>query len=352
MDDEWSERPEKGPDINWPQVPLAVCAILYSYEGICLILPIESAMKEPKNFKFVFVSAMALVACLLAGVACICVMTFGTITNGSVTAFLLNTYQNDPSISFWIMLANTAVSVSVLLTYPLQLFPAVELMGPWMQSKLDKLTGKSSFNTAEYDYDDDLSAFEPLPPLPEHDVASLDSLPEPQYGFSEIENGDFTQINQKEDEDDIVSTARSAFSSIQDFIPKMTMPGDSPLLRAILVAITYVVAAAVPNVQALISLAGALAGSSTALLIPPVLELAWINHLEEIETEDSVVDIKTDQNKGSVYSWISPSMWWRTYRFDRIKCYLLFASGFVFMCIGTFASLADIVAIYRGGERR
>jgi proton-coupled amino acid transporter len=37
----------------------------------------------------------------------------------------------------------------------------------------------------------------------------------------------------------------------------------------------------VPNVESLVSLAGAVAGSSTALLIPPILELAWIRHLEK-----------------------------------------------------------------------
>ena len=38
---EWAERPTEPVEMNWREAPLALCAILYSYEGICLILPIE-----------------------------------------------------------------------------------------------------------------------------------------------------------------------------------------------------------------------------------------------------------------------------------------------------------------------
>jgi proton-coupled amino acid transporter len=41
---EWSDRPAETPGLYIPQAPLAVCAILYSYEGICLVLPVESAI--------------------------------------------------------------------------------------------------------------------------------------------------------------------------------------------------------------------------------------------------------------------------------------------------------------------
>ena len=79
--------------------------------------------------------------------------------------------------------------------------------------------------------------------------------------------------------------AASVVSSILDFpnqiMPTMILPGDSPQLRATLVVTTYTIAVIVPNVQALISLAGALAGSSCALIIPPILELAWLRHLSE-----------------------------------------------------------------------
>ena len=42
MGKEWDARPTKLPELHVPQMPLAACAILYSYEGICLILPIVS----------------------------------------------------------------------------------------------------------------------------------------------------------------------------------------------------------------------------------------------------------------------------------------------------------------------
>lgn len=38
---EWENRPTDPVEVNWKEAPLALCAILYSYEGICLILPIE-----------------------------------------------------------------------------------------------------------------------------------------------------------------------------------------------------------------------------------------------------------------------------------------------------------------------
>ena len=44
MGKEWDSRPDELPPLHVPQMPLAACAILYSYEGICLILPIVSTV--------------------------------------------------------------------------------------------------------------------------------------------------------------------------------------------------------------------------------------------------------------------------------------------------------------------
>ena len=42
----WNERPTDPIDVQWKEAPLALCAILYSYEGICLILPIERYSRD------------------------------------------------------------------------------------------------------------------------------------------------------------------------------------------------------------------------------------------------------------------------------------------------------------------
>jgi amino acid permease len=338
---EWPNRPDELPTINPSQIPLAVCAILYSYEGINLILPVESAMFDPQEFKKPFVIAMTMVAMILVSFSVICVVTFGYVNSGSVTAFLLEAYPEDHDITWWLMVANTAVSLSVLLTYPLQLFPVVELLGPYMSRYLS--CGKKDGIVDDND-DDDLSAFEPLPPLPEHDIPDWeDSMPMMEHQYNAT-----TEKEAETEEVEAGSITHSGVTSVQTLFPEMTLAGDSIQLRVFLVFMTYLVAVVVPNVQSLISLAGALAGSSSALLIPPLLELAWIRHIE--------VDICIDEEKeeeSSPWSIFLPGTgrfelgkWW----FDKLKCYALLTLGLLFFFIGTFAALADIVRIYLGGS--
>ena len=323
---EWPNRPQDDPiEFTASSSPLALCAILYSYEGINLILPVESAMKEPQHFAPVFVWSMVAVAAMLAIVAVSCVLTFGHVTNGSVTAFLVENYRDDTRIMMWLTMANTFVSLSVLLTYPLQLFPALELLGPWIVSKQWPAQD-------ENDVDDLLDGFEPLPPLPEHEALeeySVASMPDEH---------DYEGLNNEADDDD---TSKAGMSSVTSFFPELTMPGDSPQLRAGLVVGTYLVAVIVPNVQALISLAGAVAGSSTALLIPPLLELAFLWHLEK--EEHDMQGNEAEGVKRKVYANPFGPRW-----LEKIKCYCLLLLGSVFAGIGTYASIADIVKIYRG----
>jgi proton-coupled amino acid transporter len=115
---------------------------------------------------------------------------------------------------------------------------------------------------------------------------------------------------------------------------------------------TFLVAVMVPNVQALISLVGALAGSSTALLIPPMLELAWI---EQKQTDPmptaaaAIVVNDNDQHKKSCFGIVRvpkvPAYW-----FEKTKCYVLLLLGFVFFFVGTYSSVMDIVRIYQSGH--
>jgi proton-coupled amino acid transporter len=46
---QWPDRPQPYPTEiqQWGNVPLAICAVLYSFEGVCLILPIERSFAVP-----------------------------------------------------------------------------------------------------------------------------------------------------------------------------------------------------------------------------------------------------------------------------------------------------------------
>lgn len=340
---EWGTRPpEDLPTFQPAKAPSALCAILYSFEGICLILPVESAMKEPKGFKSAFIISMSLVALLLCLVSVLCVLAFGQVTNGSITAFLLEEYKGDQNATLWLMLCNTLVSLSILLTYPLQLFPAVELVGPavFEYTKRRVLEEEQSLN-----------GFEPtMADIPEHDEPSFDSLPEHDYGaigaiggLGDVNKTGMLPGTEKEDEEDKLSVSRlsSMGQSMIDMLPEMKLPGDSLQLRVGLVFITYAIAMVVPNVESLVSLAGAVAGSSTALLIPPILELAWIRHMEKQSTS-------CEREIADGQSWIVNGG--QKYRFERIKCWFLLALGVGFASFGVYFSIRDVLLIYFGPQ--
>mmetsp|Transcript_28039 Transcript_28039/g.68111 ORF Transcript_28039/g.68111 Transcript_28039/m.68111 type:complete len:446 (+) Transcript_28039:881-2218(+) len=332
---EWQNRPspDEWPTLNPVKSPMALCGILYSFEGICIILPVESAMQEPRKFLSAFVISMSIVTALLCGVAGLSVIAFGEVSNGSITAFLLEEYGDVDSLKFWLMVSNLLVSISIILTYPLQLFPAVELIAPMVQKynqrhgrkcggRCFSVGGKSSVAGSNDDDDDDeydLNGFEPLEEIPEHDVASLASLPSQHHDYGTLggkdTEGTGEGLKNNEDTEDAdasgaahsISRLSSMGQSVVEYInPEMQLPGDSPLLRACLVLGTYTVALVVPNVEALVSLAGAIAGSSTALLIPPILDLALIRHLEQRDEKREMQSIDSGTNDPPSISMLMP----------------------------------------------
>ena len=349
----WEDRPTDPIDIQWKSAPLALCAILYSYEGICLILPIESSMAEPRKFKKVFWYAMASIALILATVSNICVYAFGEVSNGSITAFLLEKYENNYTVTLFVMIANVAVSLSVLFTYPIQLFPVVEILGPDFSRFWSKLWGEPE-TAIDEDDEHDLTGFEPMPPLPEHDVADHDT----DFENFEVSNHDDDIDDEQEKEggpqpQDFLDLRNSYMSNITEVFPQWSGRYSNFILRILLVVLTYSVAVVVPNVQALISLAGAIAGSSSALLIPPMLELALIEHLEITSSEMNVTSSPKPLPSLSAQQ---PDFMWKLWGHDlsgkhwkkKLRCYILFWLGFVFFLIGTYASLSNIVMIWVG----
>lgn len=215
------------------------------------------------------------------------------------------------------------------------------------------------------DDDNDLTGFDPMPMVPEHDVVSLSSH-ENEHMYENFENdADGASPGNKDadsgEEDYAVTKSdritNSMISNVTDPFPTMSIRGDSIYLRTGLVFLTYLVAVIVPNVQVLISLAGALAGSSTALLIPPMLELALIDHLDskpDITASPKILPPSQQANNANTSSFKRLCRCDLTGKFwkKKLKCFVLFWSGFVFMLIGAYASISDIVAIWFNTEKK
>lgn len=303
--------------------PLALCAILYSFEGICLVLPVQSSMKHSENFGIAFVSAMVAAATMFALVAGLSVAAFGTVTNGSLTAFLLELYANDhPHWQNLLLLANVAVSLSVLLTYPLQLVPCFELLSGSVPSTTAAVRG-----SAIAEREQELLLFESVPRLPTvssngnlvADYVETQRHPSPRNNADRDWNHDRGVVNP-------LPTTAVAVGGGEDVQTRVVV---------VLVLLTYVAAIAIPNVESIIALAGALAGSSTALLLPPALQIAY-HHKQQRRRHHHHVD----------YGHITTTTPTARDAAVTIFPYVLFAGGLIFMVTGTYAALMDIVKIY------
>eukprot|EP00550_Attheya_septentrionalis_P004007 CAMPEP_0198289304 /NCGR_PEP_ID=MMETSP1449-20131203/7534_1 /TAXON_ID=420275 /ORGANISM="Attheya septentrionalis, Strain CCMP2084" /LENGTH=483 /DNA_ID=CAMNT_0043987611 /DNA_START=157 /DNA_END=1605 /DNA_ORIENTATION=+ len=256
----WGEH--VSPQVELSKVPIAMCAIMYSFEGVCLVMPVEQSMKHPKKFNRTFILAMVTTCIVYSSVGVTCVMAFGSISNGSITAFLMNNSDQYVGVD-WVILSNALVTLSVLFTYPLQLFPCIGLVAKIVQTR---------------------------------------SLSDDSGGV----NTDFIPLDTDE-----MANERDEEPTTEDL-----QDLDGPMLRAGLVIFTYIVAITIPNVQELISFAGAFAGSATALIIPPLIDLKFVLQ---------------SNRKTSLAA---------------IKCYLLLIIGLVFGIIGTSASIVDIYKVW------
>lgn len=270
---------------NLTKLSLATCAIMYSYEGICIIFPVESAMINPEKFTKIFNISMVAVCFIFASFSTFCVIVFGKVDDGSITADLMSNLE-DYNWRFCILTANFLVSICILFSYPLQMFPAIDLL-----SKLNTFEDVESTSILLKDEK-----------VREVDIGSNGSTYEDTPSSRKI--------------DQSVIAGYGSCPTVRDFETRLREKLDNSrnnILRLGLVFLTFLIALCVPNVQELISLAGALSGSSVALIIPPLIELHFVRQ-----------EKKTFLN------------------FEAINCIILLIIGVLYGFIGTIASLLEI----------
>ncbi|QIW99428.1 hypothetical protein AMS68_004946 [Peltaster fructicola] len=114
---------------------LTIGSAIFTFEGIGLILPIQSSMKEPQKFERLLYLVMAIITVIFTSVGILCYATFGEATKIQVIS---NFPQDDKLVNA----VQFIYSLAVLAGEPVQLFPAVRILETSLFG--ERATGKKS----------------------------------------------------------------------------------------------------------------------------------------------------------------------------------------------------------------
>ncbi|CAM1510099.1 Fc.00g004340.m01.CDS01 [Cosmosporella sp. VM-42] len=120
---------------NPTDFPLTLGSAIFTFEGIGLILPIQSSMKKPHHFPNLLYFVMFLITIIFTSVGALCYATFGEDTK-------IQVISNFPQDSPLVNAVQFLYSMAVLAGEPVQLFPAVRIIETSLFG--ERATGKKS----------------------------------------------------------------------------------------------------------------------------------------------------------------------------------------------------------------
>ena len=100
---------------------LFIGTAIFTYEGIGLIIPIQESMRKPQQFPAVLALVMVIVTTVFLSMGMLGYATFGSATE---TVIILNLPQTDRFVNA----VQFLYAVAILLSTPLQLFPAIRIL--------------------------------------------------------------------------------------------------------------------------------------------------------------------------------------------------------------------------------
>ncbi|KAI9502280.1 transmembrane amino acid transporter protein-domain-containing protein [Coemansia spiralis] len=106
---------------NPSKFPLLAGTAAFSYEGISLVIPIVESMEKKEKFNSVLTSSLVVCAALFVCIGAFSYMALGD----SVEAVVL---LNLPSGTVWTMGVQLLYSLAIIMSVPLQLFPAIRII--------------------------------------------------------------------------------------------------------------------------------------------------------------------------------------------------------------------------------
>ncbi|KAJ2039888.1 hypothetical protein H4S04_003600 [Coemansia sp. S16] len=113
--------PAKVVKFNPSKFPLLVGTAAFSYEGISLVIPIVESMERKDKFNGVLTASLVLCAGLFVVIGALSYLTFGE----AVEAVILLNLPND---SVWTLSVQFLYSLAIIMSVPLQLFPAIRII--------------------------------------------------------------------------------------------------------------------------------------------------------------------------------------------------------------------------------
>ena len=114
---------------------MTIGSAIFTFEGIGLILPIQSSMKKPEHFSKLLYLVMFIITVIFTSVGALCYATFGDKTK-------IQVISNFPQSSALVNAVQFLYSLAVLAGEPVQLFPAVRIIETTLFG--ERATGKKS----------------------------------------------------------------------------------------------------------------------------------------------------------------------------------------------------------------
>ncbi|KAK3316953.1 transmembrane amino acid transporter protein-domain-containing protein [Apodospora peruviana] len=106
---------------NPDKYTLMIGSAIFTFEGIGLILPIQSSMAKPEHFEWLLGTIMLIITVVFTSVGALCYATFGANTE-------IEIINNFPQDSKLVNAVQFLYSVAVLVGTPVQLFPALRII--------------------------------------------------------------------------------------------------------------------------------------------------------------------------------------------------------------------------------
>lgn len=117
---------------NWA---LFIGTAIFTFEGIGLIIPVQETMKHPEKFPRVLGGVMIVITVIFVSMGALCYAAYGSDTK---TVVILNLPQD----SKFVNAVQFLYSLAILLSTPLQLFPAIRIMESGIFPRSGKFNAK------------------------------------------------------------------------------------------------------------------------------------------------------------------------------------------------------------------